>query len=1034
MKIPIVHLSDIHLTSYSDLATARTEMINAAIRAESPLADVAFIVVSGDLAYSGQPEQYESAVSLISEIRQSIGNANSLPVYCVVVPGNHDCNFERDSQLRRTLVSNLVANAGAVDGSDTSIVDALLEVQADFFASMPRLTHDAAVPTGYERLRYRRSFTIKETTVSFECYNTAWGSQLKERQGQLAFPICLLTETAPPSDVVVSVFHHPYNWLQHDNARVFRRHVERTSDLILTGHEHDSNVYAKSLSTGERPIYVEGSVLQSEQDDVSGFNIVVMDLDKKEWRSVQYVWNKASSMYQPRPRSVSHAFERSKNLVTDQFQNTESFADYLHDAGAAFTHPKLQVVKLRDIFVYPNVEDLSDGKSPEQIPGDRLLDYVVRNSKVLFIGQDRSGRTALAKMLYIALHQRRQVPLLLSGSSIRQAGAEAFQQLIDTEVTVQYGADLQERYRQLSPAFRVLIIDDFNKTTLNRKGRNALLDLAIKIFDRVILFADTLFQVRELGQKDSERAMLFEFRRCQIKPFGHARRSQVIERWYRLGQEYTLEDETVIASVDRAERVINTVLGRNLLPPYPIFVLTVLQSLESHTSLNTAAGSYGYIYELLITAALTRVKGSTTLDTKYSYIATLAHHLFTNDKSAISDDDLPGLNEKFYSTYRIRIAQHEMMRELQQSLVLLRVGDGYRFRYKYLYYYFVAKYLQDNLSDSGDGPGIRETLRTLTRQLHNEDSANILIFFIYLTKDPDVIREMLANAKRIFQEYEACDMESHVRFIAQAAIEEPRLEYYETDVAENRLKYRARLDEAEALQDKPDGENREGEVDVKVNLEQKLLDDLLNVNTAVKTVQIMGQILRNFPGSLRGDVKLEIARESYLLEFRALRVILKILAQGLPDFTDAFISFEKEEAQKRDDRVPVDEIALRERADQFGYWIAIAILYSGVKWLASSVGSDQLRETYKEIMAEQSSPAFSLVDIAIKLDHFKPIPQGEIFALFKKLRGNTVGLTLLRRLVLDYLYLYPTDYDDRQRLCQKLEIRMQPKMLEPGSS
>src|SRR5439155_15658771 len=49
------------------------------------------------------------------------------------------------------------------------------------------------------------------------------------------------------------------------------------------------------------------------------------------------------------------------------------------------------------------------------------------------------------------------------------------------------------------------------------------------------------------------------------------------------------------------------------------------------------------------------------------------------------------------------------------------------------------------------------------------------------------------------------------------------------------------------------------------------------LTTALRTVQILGQILKNFPGSISADQKELIATECYALGFRALRSVLGML-------------------------------------------------------------------------------------------------------------------------------------------------------------
>ena len=52
--------------------------------------------------------------------------------------------------------------------------------------------------------------------------------------------------------------------------------------------------------------------------------------------------------------------------------------------------------------------------------------------------------------------------------------------------------------------------------------------------------------------------------------------------------------------------------------------------------------------------------------------------------------------------------------------------------------------------------------------------------------------------------------------------------------------------------------------------ENQSVEGIIKLNEALKTLQIMRQVLGNFPGSLEGEIKVTIAKESQLLGLRVL--------------------------------------------------------------------------------------------------------------------------------------------------------------------
>ena len=139
---------------------------------------------------------------------------------------------------------------------------------------------------------YSHAFDVNGQKLQVNCFNTAWLSTNPEIPAQLVFPIDRLNHSSESfGDLVVSAFHHPYNWLMPENARVFRTHVESTSDIVLTGHEHEPSVFAKQNADAVVTQYVEGAVLQESSEDRSAFNVIVIDTTDGFYEAFLCRWN-----------------------------------------------------------------------------------------------------------------------------------------------------------------------------------------------------------------------------------------------------------------------------------------------------------------------------------------------------------------------------------------------------------------------------------------------------------------------------------------------------------------------------------------------------------------------------------------------------------------------------------------------------------------------------------------------------------------------------------------------------------------------
>src|SRR5690606_33896754 len=75
----------------------------------------------------------------------------------------------------------------------------------------------------------------------FNLFNTAWISTLPENPGKMIYAINddlhdYLQDKR--GSINISLIHHPLNWLEPDNSNELKELLRKSSDFILSGHEH----------------------------------------------------------------------------------------------------------------------------------------------------------------------------------------------------------------------------------------------------------------------------------------------------------------------------------------------------------------------------------------------------------------------------------------------------------------------------------------------------------------------------------------------------------------------------------------------------------------------------------------------------------------------------------------------------------------------------------------------------------------------------------------------------------------------------
>src|SRR5207247_2977702 len=140
-------------------------------------------------------------------------------------------------------------------------------------------------------------------------------------------------------------------------------------------------------------------------------------------------------------------------------------------------------------------------------------------------------------------------------------------------------------------------------------------------------------------------------------------------------------------------------------------------------------------------------------------------------------------------------------------------------------------------------------------RLYYEEYVSILLFVVYFTRDTQLIQHIVDNANKMYRAHAPCDFENDVDFINRLYKEAPKMILPSSDAQDHRREHRQQLDEAERLL----GSTERSE---KIKYDESL-EDIIKVNVALKTLQLMGQVLRNFPGSLRSELKIKITAASY---------------------------------------------------------------------------------------------------------------------------------------------------------------------------
>lgn len=508
--------------------------------------------------------------------------------------------------------------------------------------------------------------------------------------------------------------------------------------------------------------------------------------------------------------------------------------------------------------------------------------------------------------------------------------------------------------------------------------------------------------MREMLDGDASRELI-SLEHYQLQPLGYARRSELIERWFSLGgADGTVDEANLISRCDQAERLIDTVMAKSVIPSVPLYLLTFLQSMDAGRSGDFKESALGHYYQYLLTGAFqsSGVKQD-KLTEFFQYSAHLAWRFHLLNKRELSEIELREFNAIFSNEWHT-VEFTPRIEVLVKARVLCKVGEDYAFRYPYIYYYLKGQYLSENLTDLN----IREYIGHCCKHLYVRDHANTVLFLAHHTNDVFVLTAISQALHGLFQTCTPLTFNGDTSGVTRLIEDAPKLIYSGEKPVEHRKKRSALRDEIDNGQD--------GLVESEEDSNELSL--LAQMTMLFKTTEILGQVLKNQYSKIKRGRKVDLLEELFNGPLRALRDFYDFLEKN-PEALDVEI----EAAIKRKGNIPKEEDR-KAIARKFVAGFIQLVTFSFVMRAAQGATADSLSEEVRDVVTRNGTLAFKLIELCIHLDSPKAIPRQKLKQLFKEAEKDLVAARLIKIMVLNRLYMFKTTEKDMQWLSGELDI------------
>jgi calcineurin-like phosphoesterase family protein len=288
MSLRFIHLSDIHFgqehgerlhihTDVRDQVLADVEVL----RETFPDNKIDGVLVTGDLAFSGTPEEYGSAGEFLDNLTERAG----CPRTAVrVIPGNHDIHRESICEASNWMLSEL-KDKGA------EALDRFLQKEQDRDVLYSRLRHYGNFANAYDcpldgfgGIAGQAVFSISpDRNLRFLGLNSALACGKDDEQGKLILGAKQWVLPRNKGEELIVLCHHPLHWFRDSEDAL--RYVRTRARVFISGHEHSPSFDVVRIEGGcDLLVLAAGATTPPKESEIYKYtyNIIEFDWEPKQ--------------------------------------------------------------------------------------------------------------------------------------------------------------------------------------------------------------------------------------------------------------------------------------------------------------------------------------------------------------------------------------------------------------------------------------------------------------------------------------------------------------------------------------------------------------------------------------------------------------------------------------------------------------------------------------------------------------------------------------------------------------------------------
>lgn len=684
----------------------------------------------------------------------------------------------------------------------------------------------------------------------------------------------------------------------------------------------------------------------------------------------------------------------------DKLKLTETFTQFLKQSDFVYKNKSDVTSDLETFFIYPELSVKDDDiKEPKKIKSELLLENFISSPQNLILyGAEQSGKTSLAKAFFKELFNSAvYLPVYIR---FKENETGFIKNKLEKAISSQYEtkSEILEK---------VIILDDFHKLNIKNQAK-ILEDIKAAPNTYSIIFVESEFQ-----ESIEREKLVTNFKHYSIRMLGHLKRNELIDKWI----DFTNTENQNYAANDELQEFINKTLLNGVIPYAPFYILTLLAAKEDLLPMDTEITSKGYCYQALILLAMKQMKlnSQAEINVIQNFFGYIAFEMYKNHQTDYSEDELEEIFNNFINKYNWDIEYKKVLTLLRNNNIFTKnTLDLYSFKGVYFYYYFVARYISNKLTDSY----YYNIAKNMVEHLNEQDNGYIVIFLIHHTRSIILFDEVQLNAMLSYEnEKEIAINKDDTERIDESLknLKEITLSAYDNS-RENRNKASEIMDS----QDVDDTNNPQAESFTN----QDVNNEMLNMKKTLKTVEVLGQILKNHNGEIEKN-KLE---ECLLSGMNAMKRLCSHLLSELDSCEKDFIDVLSSKLDERTESGPLSKVEKEQIVHQFISAISFTLMYTTVIGCGNALSSKELVNIVKTIYEKENSPIDFCIYVYCSLWYKKQFPMNKLKNNFYKY--PIAVQTIIRFIVKEYADMHQIDYKDKGKIAEVLGMKVSALKLD----